>query len=120
MHLYTTLNRLQYNLSVSNPMLHEIKRMYPYMFDMLIHELDDMNQSLSLQIPEEEAAYLTLHFQAAMERLNDKRYQKYNYCLSYGDRDVAIITGENRKEIPPCPCAGLYRKVRFRRILNEK
>ncbi|MDA2461368.1 BglG family transcription antiterminator [Bacillus cereus group sp. MYBK65-1] len=76
MHLYTTLNRLQYNLSVSNPMLHEIKRMYPYMFDMLIHELDDMNQSLSLQIPEEEAAYLTLHFQAAMERLNDKKVSK--------------------------------------------
>lgn len=76
MHLYTTLNRLQYNLSVSNPMLHEIKRMYPYMFDMLIHELDDMNQSLSLQIPEEEAAYLTLHFQAAMERLSDKKVSK--------------------------------------------
>ncbi|HDR4900691.1 TPA: transcription antiterminator [Bacillus cereus] len=76
MHLYTTLNRLQYNLSVSNPMLHEIKRMYPYMFDMLIHELDDMNQSLSLQIPEEEAAYLTLHFQAAMECLSDKKVSK--------------------------------------------
>ncbi|MFY0165220.1 BglG family transcription antiterminator [Bacillus anthracis] len=76
MHLYTTLNRLQYNLSVSNPMLHEIKRMYPYMFDMLIHELDDINQSLSLQIPEEEAAYLTLHFQAAMERLSDKKVSK--------------------------------------------
>lgn len=76
MHLYTTLNRLQYNLCVSNPMLHEIKRMYPYMFDMLIHELNDINQSLSLQIPEEEAAYLTLHFQAAMERLNDKKVSK--------------------------------------------
>ncbi|MED3265104.1 MULTISPECIES: BglG family transcription antiterminator [Bacillus] len=76
MHLYTTLNRLQYNLSVSNPMLHEIKRMYPYMFDMLIHELDDINKSLSLQIPEEEAAYLTLHFQAAMDRLSDKKVSK--------------------------------------------
>ncbi|KXY68729.1 BglG family transcription antiterminator [Bacillus paranthracis] len=76
MHLYTTLNRLQYNLSVSNPMLHEIKRMYPYMFDMLIHELDDINKSLNLQIPEEEAAYLTLHFQAAMERLSDKQVSK--------------------------------------------
>ncbi|GAB6449802.1 mannose transport/utilization transcriptional regulator ManR [Bacillus luti] len=76
MHLYTTLNRLQYDLSVSNPMLHEIKRMYPYMFDMLIHELDDINKLLSLQIPEEEVAYLTLHFQAAMERLSDKKVSK--------------------------------------------
>ncbi|MBJ8006857.1 MULTISPECIES: PRD domain-containing protein [Bacillus cereus group] len=76
MHLYTALNRLQYNLSVSNPMLHEIKRMYPYMFDMLIHELDDVNKLLNLQIPEEEAAYITLHFQAAMERLSDKKVSK--------------------------------------------
>ncbi|QWI52113.1 BglG family transcription antiterminator [Bacillus mycoides] len=76
MHLYTALNRLQYNLSVSNPMLHEIKRMYPYMFDMLIHELDDINKILNLQIPEEEAAYITLHFQAAMERLSDKKVSK--------------------------------------------
>ncbi|EJR48909.1 hypothetical protein IIM_04086 [Bacillus cereus VD107] len=76
MHLYTTLNRLQYNLSVSNPMLHEIKRMYPYMFDMLIHELDDINKLLNLQIPEEEAAYITLHFQAAMERVCDKKVSK--------------------------------------------
>ncbi|MGE6551872.1 BglG family transcription antiterminator [Bacillus mycoides] len=76
MHLYTALNRLQYNLSVSNPMLHEIKRMYPYMFDMLIHELDDINKLLDLQIPEEEAAYITLHFQAAMERLSDKKVSK--------------------------------------------
>lgn len=75
-HLYTTLNRLNYNLPVSNPMLHDIKRMYPYMFDMLIHVIEEVNQSFSLHIPEEEAAYITLHFQASMERLNDNGISK--------------------------------------------
>ncbi len=55
-HLYTTLNRLNYDLSVSNPMLHDIKRMYPYMFNMLIQVLEEINKSLNLCIPEEEAS----------------------------------------------------------------
>ncbi|QDX93489.1 PRD domain-containing protein [Brevibacillus laterosporus] len=72
-HLYTTLNRLNYGLSVSNPMLSDIKRMYPYMFDMVLCALEEVNQSLSLSIPEEEAAYLVLHFQASIERFNSIR-----------------------------------------------
>ncbi|WP_257347336.1 BglG family transcription antiterminator [Pseudalkalibacillus decolorationis] len=70
-HLYTTLNRLKHNLPVTNPMLHDIKKMYPYMFDTIIHVLEEINQMTSLEIPEEEAAYLTLHFQASIERLKD-------------------------------------------------
>ncbi|PFJ09056.1 PTS sugar transporter subunit IIA [Bacillus cereus] len=75
-HLYTTLNRLNYKLAVSNPMLHDIKRMYPYMFDMLIHVIEEVNQLFSLHIPEEEAAYLTLHFQASIELSNDNGISK--------------------------------------------
>ncbi|MBU8785132.1 MULTISPECIES: BglG family transcription antiterminator [Bacillus] len=69
-HLNTVLNRLNYDLSVSNPMLHDIKKMYPYMFHTVVDVLEDINQSFQLSIPEEEAAYLTLHFQAASERMN--------------------------------------------------
>jgi activator of the mannose operon (transcriptional antiterminator) len=69
-HLYTTLNRLDYGLAVSNPMLSEIKKMYPFMFDRVIVALEEMGESLHLSIPEEEAAYLTLHFQASVERLH--------------------------------------------------
>ena len=43
--------------------------MYPYLFHLIIDVLEDINQTFDLCIPEEEAAYLTLHFQAAIERL---------------------------------------------------
>ncbi|KZE71259.1 PTS sugar transporter subunit IIA [Paenibacillus jamilae] len=71
-HLYTTLNRLQYGLTVSNPMLAEIKKMYPYMFDRVIITLEEVGNLIGLSFPEEEAAYLTLHFQASVERLHQK------------------------------------------------
>ncbi|MGG4095850.1 BglG family transcription antiterminator [Paenibacillus lautus] len=77
-HLYTTMNRLHYGLAVSNPMLAEIKKMYPYMFDRVIMALEEVGGALQLYFPEEEAAYLTLHFQASVERLhqNESHPQK--------------------------------------------
>ncbi|WP_458118958.1 BglG family transcription antiterminator [Paenibacillus sp. Z6-24] len=74
-HLRTTLNRLNYGLPVSNPMLSEIKKMYPYMFDMMVSAVDELNREYGLNIPEEEMAYLTLHFQAAVERLNHSSHK---------------------------------------------
>ncbi|MEC1671273.1 BglG family transcription antiterminator [Bacillus mojavensis] len=82
-HLNTVLNRLSYDLSVSNPMLNDIKKMYPYLFHMIIDVLEDINQTFALSIPEEEAAYLTLHFQAAVERLrhsSEKRKKAIIVC----------------------------------------
>ncbi|MEC0611276.1 BglG family transcription antiterminator [Bacillus spizizenii] len=69
-HLNTVLQRLSYDLSVSNPMLNAIKMMYPYLFHLIIDVLEYINQTFELYIPEEEAAYLTLHFQAAIERMH--------------------------------------------------
>lgn len=50
-HLYTTLNRLQYGLTVSNPMLAEIKKMYPYMFDRVIITLEEVGKWIRLSFP---------------------------------------------------------------------
>jgi activator of the mannose operon, transcriptional antiterminator len=71
-HLYSTLNRLKYGLPVSNVMLGEIKKMYPYLFDQILFAIEGINQKHSIEIPEEEAAYLTLHFQASLERLKNQ------------------------------------------------
>ncbi|KAI0000083.1 hypothetical protein F4779DRAFT_151599 [Xylariaceae sp. FL0662B] len=56
-------------LSVPNPMMLDIKK-DPYMFDMAIYATKELNAGYPFTIPEEEAAYLTLHFQAAVERLS--------------------------------------------------
>lgn len=69
-HLYSTIHRLSYGLTVSNPMLQDIKRMYPYIFDMVIYAIREITGGYPFLIPEEEAAYLTLHFQASVERLS--------------------------------------------------
>ena len=72
-HLYTTLNRLKFELHVNNPLVQDIKKMYPYMFDMLVFVLGEMKDLLECDIPENEIAYLTLHYQASIERINRKK-----------------------------------------------
>ncbi|UOQ95627.1 BglG family transcription antiterminator [Halobacillus shinanisalinarum] len=72
-HLESTINRLQYGFTIHNPMLEEIKKMYPYMFSMVVLSLEKVGRAHNLIIPEDEAAYLVLHFQASIERLQKQR-----------------------------------------------
>jgi activator of the mannose operon, transcriptional antiterminator len=99
-HLQSTMNRIRHRLSVTNPILDEIKRMYPYMFDTIMNEIVHINQERDLKIPEEEAAYLTLHFQASLERLQRK-------------------SGSNKKTIIVCPM-GIGASVLLRTKLERK
>lgn len=69
-HLSSTIHRLSYGLSVTNPLLQDIKKMYPYMFSMVIYATNELDHNFHFTVPEDEVAYLTLHFQAAIERLN--------------------------------------------------
>ncbi|MCP3027935.1 BglG family transcription antiterminator [Halobacillus sp. A5] len=72
-HLDSTIHRVRHGLMIRNPMLQDIKKMYPYMFSMVVLALEEVNNKHDLNIPEDEAAYLVLHFQAAVERLEKKR-----------------------------------------------
>ncbi|SDC36081.1 activator of the mannose operon, transcriptional antiterminator [Pelagirhabdus alkalitolerans] len=71
-HLYSTLNRLTFDLHVENPLVQDIKKMYPYLFDMILLSIQEMNTIF----PEDEVAYLTLHYQASYERIMKTRQTK--------------------------------------------
>ncbi|GKU84868.1 BglG family transcription antiterminator [Niallia sp. NCCP-28] len=72
-HMHSVINRIRYGFPIINPLLYHIKKMYPYMFNMVILTLEEIKQSYHLDIPEDEAAYLTLHFQASIERMESKK-----------------------------------------------
>ncbi|SMO95701.1 BglG family transcription antiterminator [Melghirimyces algeriensis] len=69
-HFHSTLNRLRHRLSMTNPMLKEIKKMYRYLFEVILSCMTDLEEKIETTIPEDEVAYMVLHFQAALERLN--------------------------------------------------
>ncbi|RBW68864.1 BglG family transcription antiterminator [Bacillus taeanensis] len=79
-HLHATLNRLRHGLSVSNPMLKEIKKMYRYPFDLIFSFIPEIENAFKISLPEDEVAYITLHVQAALERVQ-KQQQKITKAL---------------------------------------
>jgi len=75
-HIDAALKRISYGFHITNPMLHDIKKLYPYLFSMIVFALNEINKQQNITIPEEEAAYLVLHFQASIERMEQKTPKK--------------------------------------------
>ncbi|WP_138418635.1 BglG family transcription antiterminator [Aquibacillus sediminis] len=75
-HIHSVINRIKYGFPITNPLLADVKKMYPYMFNMVMIALDEIREKYDLDVPEDEAAYLVLHFQAAIERLEGTREQE--------------------------------------------
>ena len=67
-HLQPVLSRISYQLPIKNPLLTEIKNMYPYMFSVVISALKKSSDLFSVILLEDEVAYIVLHFQASVER----------------------------------------------------
>src|SRR5690606_28568112 len=75
-HLYSVINRIKFGFPITNPLLVNIKKMYPYMFSMVILALEEINQAFDLKIPEDEDSKLFLHFHATFERLDFNMIKK--------------------------------------------
>ncbi|WP_379316866.1 BglG family transcription antiterminator [Paenibacillus puldeungensis] len=120
-HLYSTINRLSYGLAVYNPMLQDIKKMYPYMFDMVIYAIKEISSDYPFTIPEEEAAYLTLHFQAAIERLN-KQAERVKHVITVCHMGVGmsqILRSKLERKFQGLHVADSVRKVDLAGYLNR-
>lgn len=70
LHLQPMLNRLQYGLKITNPLVEQIKKDNPLAFEISVLAGKTISQSLHTSIDESEMGYLALHFALALERLN--------------------------------------------------
>ncbi|MDO5146830.1 MAG: BglG family transcription antiterminator [Eubacteriales bacterium] len=71
-HLNTSMYRLRYGIQVGNPMLEDISREYPELFDLTRIVSHYLEQQIGLPISDGEVAYLTLHFGAHLKQEKTK------------------------------------------------
>ncbi|PJN88563.1 BglG family transcription antiterminator [Bacillus sp. mrc49] len=69
-HLKVMLNRLEYGLNIRNPILKEIKEKYPFSFEMALIAAQSLNNSLKIEINDEEIGFLAIHLEGAVQRMN--------------------------------------------------
>ena len=65
-HVERAIHRLRENMRISNPLLSEIKEDYPALFDLVDRGMEKI--FVEDEIPEEETAFVAMHFGAALDR----------------------------------------------------
>lgn len=86
-HLIPMHFRLKNNIKMQNPYITEIKKQYSMMFHMTWYVVVDIEKEIGNKIPEDEIAFLMIHFQSALER---RREIKKILIV----RKTGLLTGE--------------------------
>ena len=72
-HLQPTFIRILHDMQITNPVLEEIKRDYPDIFRRCVQVAQVLEQWIKKPVPEAETGFLTVHFGAAMVRMEGKK-----------------------------------------------
>lgn len=67
-HIIPMSFRLNNDIPLQNPYIQEIKKQYSLMFHLTWYSVIDFEQEIGKKIPEDEIAFLMIHFQSALER----------------------------------------------------
>lgn len=74
-HLKPTLVRLTHGMYIQNPVLEDIKGLYPDIFDKCRRVAQLLQRQTKAFVPEEEVGFLAVHFGAALVRLEERQEQ---------------------------------------------
>ncbi len=72
-HLQPTIIRLVHGMQIHNPMLGEIKKSYARLYQKCEIVANVLGESLGKKVPAEETGFLTVHFGAAIVRLEGRK-----------------------------------------------
>lgn len=71
-HLQPTLVRLLHGMQIQNPVLDDIKKNYPDYYERSKSVAKVLEKRIGREVPEEEIGFLTVHFGAAMVRMENR------------------------------------------------
>lgn len=97
-HLYQMVLRLQSDMTVINPLLEEIKKDYPKLYGTIWYSLREFGNSNNLVVSDDEVAFVTLHFQAAIERL--KSVKRILFVCPNGIGTSSFISAKMHQILP--------------------
>jgi transcriptional antiterminator len=80
-HIKPSINRMLYGLTLHNPLLEEIKRDFEEIYRIVSKHKKVIDEYFHINLPEDEVAYLVLHFAVAVER-NSKTIRILIACAS--------------------------------------
>ena len=102
-HLYPSYYRLLFNISLHNPLTHQIKREYSSLYELIRRSLKPLEEMTGKPLSSDEIAYFTIHFggylQAKVKRREAKDLRAMIVCPN-GVSTSLILQSELEKIFP--------------------
>ncbi len=101
-HLRPAIYRMKMHLDIMNPLLEDIKQMYPKLFEATRKCAQVIEKKENVQVPEDEIAYLATHIGAAIknERRNVRKVYRAVVACTNGIGASQLLVTEIEKEFP--------------------
>lgn len=98
LHIYQMLLRLKTHTTVINPILVDIKISYPKTYGVVWYFLNNFALENNLQISDDEIGFITIHFQAALER--KKTNKKILFVCPHGIGTSSLASAQLKRILP--------------------
>lgn len=90
-HLSALYKRALYQQYLTNPLLEEIKSKFPFIYNVAVYGSAYLQKSLEINFPDEEIAYIALHFLSASETIRAKKEKQILFISPYGVGNQNIV-----------------------------
>ncbi|MEH7494293.1 BglG family transcription antiterminator [Neobacillus niacini] len=123
LHLRSAINRLKYRMNLRNPMLTEIKKNYPFSFELGIVAAEIIQNNSELVVNEDEIGYIAIHLEAAVERMKNKKRRQVKrvaiVCAS-GLGTAKLLAASVESVFPGIAIVGTYPSYSIGDIKKEE
>lgn len=102
-HLQPAIVRIENDMGITNPLLKEIQRGYPKLFEIVECVCKEMEEEYHLStFPKDEIAYLVMHIGGALEKTIPKEMEEIRVLImcASGLGTAKMLSGRLRREFP--------------------
>ncbi|EAG9102194.1 transcription antiterminator [Listeria monocytogenes] len=92
--LYKRANHKQY---LTNPLTEELKNKFPFIYNVSVYASAFIQKELAITFPDDEIAYIALHFLSASETINHGKKRKILLVSPYGAGSQRLIHNQLKK-----------------------
>lgn len=96
-HVSALYKRATHKQYLVNPLLEEIKSKFPFVYNVSVYASGYLQEKLSIQFPEDEVAYLSLHFLSALENIRAHKKKRVLLISPYGVGNQRIVRNQLNK-----------------------
>ncbi|MGM0165130.1 lichenan operon transcriptional antiterminator [Enterococcus sp. AZ135] len=96
-HVSALYKRSAHKQYLVNPLLDEIKSKFPFIYNVSVYASDFLQEKLNIQFPEDEVAYLSLHFLSALENIRAHKKKGILLVSPYGVGNQRVVRSQLNK-----------------------